>query len=104
MARESTSTYIEDNEKKMTNPEKLQIHSTTTLQILGKNLLQPDITTKLQHIHTIYKIPSAFSCIFRHITEEETITIIDKMVNKSSSGYDGIDQYVVFELIVLFCI
>ena len=26
--------------------------------------------------------------MFRHITEEETITIIDKMKNKSSSGYD----------------
>ena len=32
------------------------------------------------------------SCIFRHITEEETITIIDEMENKSSPGYDGISN------------
>ena len=30
--------------------------------------------------------------MFRHITEEETITIIDKMKNKSSSGYDSISN------------
>ena len=36
-------------------------------------------------IYTQYlQTPSAFSCIFRHITEEETIPIIDKMENKSS--------------------
>ena len=38
------------------------------------------------------KLPTYISCIFRHITEEETMTIIDNMENKSSSGYDGISN------------
>ena len=41
-----------------------------------------DQTEYTQYLQT----PSAFSCIFSNITEEETITIIDKMENKSSSG------------------
>ena len=71
------TTYIVDNEKKMTNPEKIANTFNNYFANIGTNLAS---TLSNDQTYTQYlQTPSAISCIFRHITEEETITIIDKM-------------------------
>ena len=55
---------------------------------LASTISNDQTETYTQYIQT----PCTISCIFRHITEEETITIIDKMEIKSSSGFDGISN------------
>ena len=74
----------------MTNPEKIANTFNNYFVNIGTNLAS---TISNDQTYTQYlQTPSAISSIFRHITEEETITIIDKMENKSSSGYDGISN------------
>ena len=85
-------TYIVDNEKKMTNLEKIANTLNNHFANIGTNFAST-ISNDQTETYTQYLLaPSAFSCIFRHITEEATITIIDKMENKSSSEYDGISN------------
>ena len=83
-------TYIVDNEKKMTNPEKNAFIN--YIANIGINLASTISNDQTETYTQYLQSPFAFSCIFRHITEEETITIIDQMENKSSSGYDGISN------------
>ena len=81
-------TYIVDKEKK-TNPAKIA-NTFNNYFVNIKTNLALTISNDQTETYTQYlQTPSASSCIFRNITEEETITIIDKMENKSSSGYDG---------------
>ena len=46
---------------------------------IGTNLASTISNDQTETYTQYLQIPSAFSCIFRNITEEETITIIDKM-------------------------
>ena len=78
-------TYIVDNEKIANSFNNYFANIGTNL---ASTISNDQTETYTQYLQT----PSAISCIFRHITEEETITIIDKMENKSSSGYDGISN------------
>ena len=74
----------------MTNPEKIANTFNNYFANIGTNLASA-ISNDHTETYTQYlQTPSAITCIFRHITDEETITIIDKMENTSSSGYDGI--------------
>ena len=81
-----------DNEKNMTNPEKIANTFNNYFANIGTNLASTISNDQTETYTQYLQTPSAISCIFRHITEEETITIIDKMENKSSSGYDGISN------------
>ena len=85
-------TYIVDNEKKMINPEKIANTFNNYFTNIGTNLASTISIDQTETYTQYLQTPSAISCIFRHITEQETITIIDKMENKSSSGYDGISN------------
>ena len=85
-------TYIVDNEKKMTNPEKIANTFNNYFANIGTNFASTKSNDQTETYTQYLQTQSAISCIFRHITEEETITIIDKMENKSSSGYDGISN------------
>ena len=85
-------TYIVDNEKKMINPEKITNTFNNYFANIGTNLASTICNDQTETYTQYLQTPSAISCIFRHITEEETITIIDNMENKSSSGYDGISN------------
>ena len=78
--------------KKMTNPEKIGNTFNNYFANIG-TILASTISNDQTETYTQYlQTSSAISCIFRHITVEETITIIDNMENKSSSGYDGISN------------
>ena len=86
----------------MTNPENIANTFNNYVPNIGTNL-SSSISNDQTETYTQYlQTPFAFSCIFRHITEEETITIIDKMENTSSSGYDGISnkmlKYIIKEI------
>ena len=59
---------------------------------IGTNLASTISNDQTETYTQYLQTPSAISCIFRHIIGEETITIIDNMENKSSSGYDGISN------------
>ena len=78
-------TYIVDNEKKMTNPEKIAHTFNNYCANIGTNLASTISNDQTETYTKYLPTPSAISCIFRHITEEEAITIIDNMENKSSS-------------------
>ena len=80
------STCVMNNGEKHNQSEKIAYTFT------NKILLQLYLTTRLQHIFNNNNSIYAFSCIFSNITEEETVTIIDKITNKSSSGYDCISN------------
>ena len=71
-----------DNEKKMTNPEKIANTFNNYFANIGTNLAST-ISNDQTETYTQY---------LQTQSEEETITIIDKMENKSSSGYDGISN------------
>ena len=75
----------------MTNYEKIANTFKNYFANIGTNLTSIISNDQTKTYYTQYlQTPSAFSRIFSNITEEETITIIDKMENKSSSEYDGI--------------
>ena len=76
----------------MTNPENIANTLNNYFANIGTNLASTISNDQTEAYTQYLQTPSAFSCIFSNITEEKTITIIDKMENKSSSGYDGISN------------
>ena len=75
-------TYIVDNEKKMTNPEKIANTFNNYFANIGTNLASTISNDQTETYTQYLQTPSAISCIIRHITEDENITIVDKMENK----------------------
>ena len=64
-------TYIVDNENKMTNPEKIANTFTNYIANIGINLASTISNDQTETYTQYLQTPSAISCIFRHITEEE---------------------------------
>ena len=66
----------------MTNPDKIANTFNNYFANIGTNL-SSTISNDQTETYTQYlQTPSAISCIFRHITEEDTITEYDGISNK----------------------
>ena len=66
----------------MTNPDKIANTFNNYFANIGTNLASTISNDQTETYTQYLQTSSTISCIFRHITEDETITIIDKMENK----------------------